>query len=363
MFERWADILTGYSTAIVPGDQVAISGGVAAEPLLTAIYRAALRRGANAVLVPSFTETQTDLLSLGSDQQLAFVSPLERWAREDATVTVDVQASDNTRALSSVAPSRQVVWSRARADLRRTAFERAARGERRWTSTLYPTAAYAQDAEMSTAEFARFLTSACMLDEPDPVAAWRALSSRQARMIAWLEQRSDIHVVAPGTDLRLSVAGRAWVNSDGKRNFPSGEVFTGPVEDSAEGHLRVTYPVVTQGREVADIRLRFSAGEVIDASASKNETFLIETLDTDPGARRLGEFAFGTNDRIDRWTKNILLDEKMGGTVHMALGMGYPETGNHNRSAIHWDLICDVRHGGEVTADGAPVLQHGEYRI
>ena len=166
-------------------------------------------------------------------------------------------------------------------------------------------------------------------------------------------------IVAPGTDLRLSVKGRSWVNSDGKRNFPSGEVFTGPVENSAEGHIHFTYPVVTQGREVADIRLRFDGGRVVDASASKNEAFIIETLDTDPGARRLGEFAFGTNEAITRWTKNILLDEKMGGTVHMALGAGYPETGSSNLSAIHWDLICDLRGGGEATADGEIVLQNG----
>jgi aminopeptidase len=182
-------------------------------------------------------------------------------------------------------------------------------------------------------------------------------------MIDWLKKRGEIQEIAPGTDLRLSVEGRSWVNSDGKRNFPSGEVFTGPVEDSAEGHIHFTYPVVTQGREIVDIRLRFAAGAVVDASASKNEAFLIEMLDTDPGARRLGEFAFGTNDAITCFTKNILLDEKMGGTVHMALGAGYPETGSTNRSAIHWDLICDLRTGGEATADGEVVLRDGQYLI
>jgi aminopeptidase len=362
-YERWADILVDYSTAVVPGDQVAIAGGVAAEPLLSAIHRAALRRGAHPVLVPAFTDTESDLLEIASDDQLAFVSPIERWARAEATVSIDVLASTNTRASSAIAPSRRAVWARARTELRRIAFERAARGERRWSLTLFPTPAYAQDAEMGTREFAAFLEAACMLDRPDPVAAWRELSARQARMIAWLEQRSAIHITAPGTDLRLSVAGRAWVNSDGKRNFPSGEVFTGPVEDSAEGHIHFTYPVVTQGREVADIRLRFAAGVVVDASAGKNETFLIETLDTDPGARRLGEFAFGTNDGIDRFTRNILLDEKIGGTIHMALGRGYPETGSVNESAVHWDLICDLREGGRVTADGETVLDNGAYRI
>jgi aminopeptidase len=362
-FDRWANVLVDYSTEITSGDQVAIAGGVAAEPLLRAIYRAALRKGANAVLVPSFTEAQTDLFAVASAEQLAFISPLERWTREEATVTIDVLAATNTRALSAVDPGRQALWNRARKELRDIAAQRAARGERRWSITLFPTPAHAQDADMATDEFAAFLTAACMLDRPDPVAAWRDLSARQAQMIDWLRKRNDIRVTAPGTDLQLSVEGRSWVNSDGKRNFPSGEVFTGPVEDSAEGHIHFTYPVVTQGREVSDIRLRFAGGVVVDASATKNEPFLIETLDTDPGARRLGEFAFGTNDGITRWTKNILLDEKIGGTVHMALGSGYPETGSLNSSAIHWDMICDLRQGGEATADGIVVLKDGQYRI
>ena len=362
-FDRWANVLVDYSTEVTAGDQVAITGGVTAEPLLRAIYRAVLRKGAHAVLVPTFTEAQTDLFTIASDEQLAFISPLEQWTREEATVTIDVLASTNTRGLTSVDPGRQAIWNRARKELREIASQRSARGERRWSITLFPTAAHAQDADMATDEFAAFLRAACMLDRPDPAAAWRDLSARQAGMIEWLRERGDIRITAPGTDLRLSVAGRSWVNSDGKRNFPSGEVFTGPVEDSVEGHIHFTYPVVTQGREVSDIRLRFTGGVVVDASAAKNEPFLIETLDTDPGARRLGEFAFGTNNGITRWTKNILLDEKIGGTVHMALGSGYPETGSLNSSAIHWDMICDLRQGGEATADGTVVLKDGHYRI
>jgi aminopeptidase len=362
-YDRWAEVLVAYSTGVGPGDTVAIMGGVAAEPLLRAIYRESLRAGANAVLLPSFTEAQTDFLEFGSDEQLSYLSPIERWVMEEATVTISVLASTNTRALSSIDPSRQAVMSRARTQLRTLAGQRAAQGERRWSLTIFPTAAHAQDADMSTDEFARFLESACMLNRPDPVAAWQELSARQARMIDWLAARDEIHITAPDTDLRMSVAGRTWVNSDGKRNFPSGEVFTGPIEDSAEGHVYFSYPVVTQGREITDIRLRFSAGAVVDASASKNEAFLIQTLDTDPGARRLGEIAFGTNYGISRWTKNILLDEKIGGTVHMALGSGYPETGNTNVSAIHWDMICDLREGGKATGDGAPILVNGEYRI
>lgn len=362
-FDRWAAVLVDYSTEVQPGETVSISGGVAAEPLLRAIYRAVLAHGGHPILLPAFAESQTDLFNAASDEQLQFISPVERWWREDADVNIDVMASTNTRALSGTDPARQTVWNRARAELREIAAQRAARGERRWSLTIFPTAAYAQDADMATDEFASFLESACMLDRPDPVAAWRELSARQARMIEWLKERGEIHVAAPDTDLRLSVAGRTWINSDGKRNFPSGEVFTGPIEDSVNGHIRFSFPVVTQGREIADIRLRFAAGVVVDASAARNEAFLIETLDTDPGARRLGEFAFGTNDGIDRWTRNILLDEKIGGTIHMALGSGYPETGSGNRSAIHWDLISDLRQGGQVTADGEVILRDGQYLI
>jgi len=362
-FDRWANVLVDYATGVGPEDKVAIAGGVAAEPLLRAIYRAVLRNGAQAILMPAFTEARTDLLGNASDAQLAFVSPLELWTSEEATVSITVMASTNTRSLTSIDPAREKVLSRSRTALRETASQRAARGELRWTLTIFPTAAFAQDAEMATDEFAEFLEAACMLDRPDPVAAWQELSKRQAAMIAWLSPRSEIHITAPGTELRLNVEGRTWINSDGKRNFPSGEVFTGPIEDSAEGHVHFTYPVVTQGREVSDIRLRFEAGLVVDASASKNEAFLLETLDTDPGARRLGEIAFGTNNGVSRFTKNILLDEKMGGTMHMALGSGYPETGSSNRSGIHWDMICDLRSGGRATVDGDIFLQDGNYLI
>jgi aminopeptidase len=363
LFERWAAVLVDYSTSIGPGDRVEISGDVAAEPLLRAIYRAALRAGGQPVMAPSFSEAKADFFEFASDEQLEVVSPLEEWSAAEADVTIDVQANSNTRSLTSIDPTRLAAWTRARAHLRQRRLQRAAAGELRWASTIFPTPAHAQDADMATREFAALLTAACMLDQPDPIAAWHELSARQARMIAWLERREMIHLTASGTDLHLNVAGRAWVNSDGKRNFPSGEVFTGPVEDSAEGHIRFSYPVVTQGREVENVALRFAGGVVVDASATKNEDFLIATLDTDPGARRLGEFAFGTNERLSRWTKNILLDEKIGGTVHMALGAGYPETGSTNRSAIHWDFICDTRAGGAVTADGSLALSNGEYLI
>ncbi|MBL8128416.1 MAG: aminopeptidase [Chloroflexia bacterium] len=363
IYDRWADVLVNYCTGIREDDTVVILGGVAAEPLLRATHRAALRNGAEVLLLPSFSESQADVLNSSSEAQLATVSTVERWYRETATVTITIMASTNTRALSSVDPARQTIFNRARAGLREVAMRRAAEGKQRWSLTIFPTSAYAQDADMSTDEFAQFLAGAMFLDRPDPVAAWQELSARQQRLIDWLSQRSELHITGPGTDLRMNVGGRHWVNSDGKRNFPSGEVFTGPVENSAEGSVRFSYPVVTDGREIADIRLRFASGTVVDATASKNEQYLIDTLDTDEGARRLGEIAFGTNFGISRFTKNILLDEKIGGTMHMALGAGYPETGNSNTSAIHWDMICDLRAGGQATLDGEVVLKDGAYTV
>lgn len=359
--ETWAKTMVAYSVEVRAGDVVAITGGIAAEPLLRALSREVVRRGGHPVLLPTLSGASADLIAGGSDEQLSFVSPVERFARAEADVLISVSAETNTKAGSNIDPARQQVHAAARTELRQAFMQRAAEGTLRWSSTLYPTDAYAQDADMATDDFAEFMYRACKLDAPDPAAAWRELRDEQQRLIDWLADKQEIHLTGPDTDLRLSIAGRTWINSDGHRNFPSGEIFTGPIEDSADGAVRFSYPVVTSGREIADVRLRFERGKVVDASAAKNEEFLISTLDTDEGARFLGEFAFGTNFGITRFTKNILLDEKIGGTVHMALGAGYPDSGSLNRSAIHWDMICDLRQGGLVTVDGIPFLQDGRF--
>ena len=361
----WAKTLVDYSvgTKIEPGQTVAIVGGVAAEPLLRAIYREVVLRGAFPVMLPAFSGLAANLLGLGSDEQLAYISPIERFVREQADVLISVQAETNTKSLSAVDPARQARFQQARTELFETFMRRSAAGELAWTGTVYPTDAHAQDADMATADFAEFVFAACLLDQPDPVAAWRAQAAEQQRLIDWLQGKRQIRLRGPDTDLTLSVEGRTWINADGTKNFPDGEVFTGPVEDTVDGHVRFSYPVVTAGREVHDVRLRFHGGRVVDASAAKNEAFLLQTLDTDPGARVLGEFAFGTHFGIRRFTKNILFDEKIGGTIHMALGTGYPDTGSRNTSAIHWDLICDLRQGGWVEVDGEPFLVDGRFVV
>lgn len=362
-FERWAQVMVQYSTAVQPGDRVVIMGGVAAEPLLRSIYREVIIAGGLPSILPTFPEWFGDLLSKANDDQLAYISPIDSYARQEADVFIRVEADTNARLPSAVTPDRYTQLTANRQSLSQTMVQRAASGALRWSLTMFPTASFAQDADMATAEFADLLTRMCMLDRANPVAAWQRLHEQQQRLIDWLTPRREVHITGPNTDLRLSVAGRTWNNSDGKRNFPSGEIFTGPIETSAEGEIRFSFPVVTQGREISDIRLRFANGKVVEASAAKNEDALIAALDTDPGARCLGEFAFGTNFGLDRFTKRILLDEKIGGTIHMALGNGYPDTGSLNRSAIHWDLICDIRQGGGVTVDGEDFLVNGQYLL
>jgi len=360
---KWAKALTGYSVEVQPGQTVAISGGVEGAPLLREIYREVVARGGYPVMLPTLDGVQADLLRNGNDDQLEFISPVERFVREQADVVVTVMAETNTKRMSAVDPSRQAFAQKARAELFNTFMTRAADEVMDWTLTLFPTDAYAQDADMDSEAYTDFVLSACKLDRDDPVAAWLELKAEQQRLIDWLDGKREVRLTGPETDLTLLIEGRTWINSDGKKNFPSGEIFTGPVENSVNGTIRFSFPVVTAGREIQDIRLRFEDGKVVDASAAKNEDFLIQTLDTDAGARYLGEFAVGTNFDISRFTKNILFDEKIGGTVHMAVGLGYPETGSSNKSAVHWDMICDLRQGGQIDVDGQPFMRDGAFVI
>jgi aminopeptidase len=233
--------------------------------------------------------------------------------------------------------------------------------KKRWCSTLWPTDALAGQAGMSRAEFETFVARALFLDQDDPVASWGGLRAFQDRLIGQLREAGELRIEADGTDLTLRVAGRTWVNSDGKRNMPSGEVFTGPHENSAEGRIRFTVRSAPAGVDVDGVELELRGGEVVGARAEVGDEYLQRALQTDDGARYLGELGIGTNFGIDRPTGTILFDEKIGGTVHLALGRSYPETGGRNASALHWDLICDLRAGGQLSADGEVVMQGGRF--
>jgi len=361
--ERLASVLVHYSTSIQPGDLVRIGGMPEAEPLLLAIYEEAVKAGGHPHLFVSLPGVEEAFYRLASEEQLDFVSPLLRLVFERFDSNISVLSDRNTRELSGIDPSRQRRHSRAMAPVMKTFMERGASGELKWCATQYPTAAYAQEADMSLHDYEDFVYAACFCDRQDPVACWQEVHDRQQRLVDWLAGKREVHISSPNADLTLSIEGRVFINSDGRNNMPSGEIFTGPVEDSAEGWVRFTYPAIAGGREVEGAELRFAGGRVVEASAKKNQEYLLQMLDTDPGARYLGEFAIGTNNGIRRFTKNILFDEKIGGSFHLAVGAGYPETGSENESAIHWDMICDMRDGGEIYIDGELFYRAGKFMI
>jgi aminopeptidase len=361
--QAMAHILVDYSVNVQPGEFVRIEGSPEGTPLILAVYQRVLERGGHPWLRLTLDEASEIFYNHASDEQLDYVPAVLHQLIEDIDADIAIWTSANTKALTNVDPARQARAHAARRPISERYLERAARKELKWTGTAHPTQAFAQDAEMSLREFEDFVYGAAMVHEPDPIAAWQAISRQQQHLIDWLAGKDQVRLVGPDTDLTLSIKDRLWVNCDGHENFPDGEIFTGPVEESVDGHVRFTYPACEGGREVEDVRLWFERGKVVKATAAKNEEFLSTMIGIDEGARCLGEFAFGTNRGVQRFTKNILFDEKIGGTVHMALGAGYPETGSKNRSAIHWDMICDLRRGGEVWVDGVLFAQDGKFLI
>lgn len=361
--QKLARLLVNYSVCVQPNNKVLIRGSVASLPLVKEVYREALRAGGHPYVIweeDSFAEI---MLREGNEDQIKYMpEPIK-----DLFLTYDciigIRGSQNTRTLNNIHPDKQRLMQYGRNELMARFMQLAAEGKLRWVGTLYPTQAYAQEADMSLSEFTDFVFQSCHADKDDPITEWRKLSQMQQKLVDWLAGKKMIKVKGPHADLQLSIENRTFVNSDGRRNMPSGEIFTGPVEESVNGWVRFTYPAIHHGREVSGIELRFKDGKVIDASAQKNEAYLLNLLDTDPGARYLGEFAIGTNNGINRFTKSILFDEKIGGTIHMAVGRGYPETGSKNESAIHWDMICDMRNGGRIWVDDELFYDSGKFLI
>jgi aminopeptidase len=359
--ERLADVLVGYSAGVREGDLVTLETSTLAAPLARELYRAVLGAGGHPLPRLSLEGMTETLLAHGSDEQLDWVNPVRADDIETVDVRIVVEAYANTKRLSGIDPARLARWERANEPLRNRYLERAANGELRWVLTQFPTDAAAQDAEMSLAQYEDFVYGAGFLDDPDPVARWREFGERIDAVADFLSTKNELRIVADGTDLKLATGGRHWLGAKGQENFPDGEAFTAPIENSVEGEIRFTYPAVFRAREVDDVRLRFEGGEVVEFSAERGYDFLAQMIGLDDGARRVGEFAFGLNDAVPLFTKNILYDEKIGGTVHLALGTAYPESGGLNRSALHWDMICDLRAGSEVYADGELVYRDGRF--
>ncbi|MHC4716418.1 MAG: aminopeptidase [Planctomycetota bacterium] len=359
--QKLAKLLIEYSLKIRTGDVLLIRGSAPAAPLIREAYRAALRRGALVEMRIGIEGMEEIFFAEASPAQLQWVSPTARYQIKRIDAMLGIWADSNTRSLTNADPKRMAATAKAHKPLTKMFLDRAAKGELKWVGTQWPTNAHAQDAEMSLAEYEEFVFSAGHLDDRDPIATWKGISRSQQALTRALNRTKQIRVVAGDTDLTLSCAGRKWINCDGHENFPDGEVFTGPVERSANGHIRFSFPAVRHGREVTDVFLEFKDGKVVRAEADKGADFLKAMVAMDKGSCYLGEAAFGTNYNITRYTRNTLFDEKIGGTVHLALGAGYPETGSRNQSGLHWDMVCDLRRGGKVYADGVLIQRNGRF--
>jgi aminopeptidase len=352
--DAFATLICDWCLEVEPGQRVLVASSTLAEPVLAALHAALLERGAWPFLALAPAGHAERILEHGQDLHLDAVNPMEQAVTETTDAVLRIAAPENTRALSGADPARLTRLAKGESALREL------RSVKRWTATIWPTPALAQEASMSLAAYERFLAAALFLDRPDPIAAWRELRDRQQVLVDRLTPAREVRLVSAGTDITMNVAGRVWRNSDGRRNMPSGEVFTSPHEASVNGQIHFDIPS-NRGTLVSGVNLTVRDGVVTAAHAEHGDARLQAELGTDAGARRFGEIGIGTNFGIDRQTGSTLLDEKIGGTVHMALGRSYPECGGVNESAIHWDLICDLRRGGEIIVDGEVISHDGRF--
>jgi aminopeptidase len=360
---KLADVLVNYSTKVQPGEWVGILGDVAALPLIRAVYEQVVRAGGNPSLLFTDEVMNRQFYRLANDQQLEWLDPSLDLYYNNADVYIRLGALTNTRAMTSIDAKIVSKVQAARRTWLETRMRRASEGTMKWVGTLYPTEGLAQEAGMSLEEYETFVYSACFADRDDPVAEWQRMGEMQDQKINWLKGKKHVRCQGPNIDLSLSIEGRTFINACGERNMPDGEIFTGPVEDSVNGWVKFTYPSIVQGRAVEGIELKFEQGKVVEASAQKNEDLLFAQLDADAGSRYLGEFAIGTNFGINKFTGQILFDEKIGGTVHMAVGLGYPDTGSKNKSSVHWDMICDMRTDSTIHVDGDLFYENGQFVV
>jgi aminopeptidase len=361
--EKLANVLVNYSTEVKPGDWVVVMGNIITMPLMKEVIREVYKAGGNVDTILTHTDLQDLIYRNGGEDQLKWISPMQKMVTDDADVIISISGTDNTRFMSNVNPQLQKVRQAASAEVFKTFVNRVSLGDIRWVGTQFPCNAYAQEADMSLTDFEDFVYGATFADQSDPIACWQQMHDNQVRLVDWLAGKKEIAIRGPNVDLKLSVDGRPFINGDGKKNMPCGEIYTSPVEDSANGWVRFTYPTMQGGREVDGVELQFEGGRIVKASAKKNEQYLLDTLDVDEGARYLGEFAIGTNFGIQQFTKSILYDEKIGGTFHVAVGRGFPEANGVNESSVHWDMICDMRQDSEILVDGDLFYRNGEFVI
>lgn len=360
--QKLAQLLVNYSLNLQPGEEFALRTSPLAEELSLAVYKEALQAGAYVSVVNIIPGLEEVFLKYATDEQLDYISPLNRLIIEKYRAILDIEADHNTRELSGVDPSRLSRTRRARKELSQNYIARIGSRDLKWCGTVYPTQALAQEADMSLSEYQDFVYGAGLLDLPDPVSAWKEEAVRQQRLMDWLGGREQVTIQGKDVDLKMSIEGRLFEGASGQLNFPDGEIYTSPVEESVNGWIRFAYPAIYLGREVIDVELWFEDGKIVKEKAAKGQDMLTGLLNTDEGSRYLGELGIGTNYAIQRFTKNMLFDEKIGGTIHLAVGMGFPEVNGKNQSGIHWDMLCDMAQS-EMRVDGELFYKDGKFAV
>jgi aminopeptidase len=360
ILEKYADLLVNYCLGIKRGDRLFVRSTTLAEPLVREVYRSAVRAGADVDVDLEFREQGRILLEEGDARQLSYISPIYELAMNEYDTYLYIRAPFNLREKQNVDAGQRKIRQEAHKEVLKSYFERTATLDLRRNLCQYPTQANAQEAGMSLEEYQQFIFNACRLYEEDPIESWKQVRAHQQQIVDLLNGRAEIRYKGNNTDITFRTDGRTWINSDGRTNMPSGEVYTSPVEDSVNGQIYFSYPAIYMGHEVKGVTLYVKDGYIERWEAEQGQSFLDEVFKIE-GARRFGEAAIGTNYQINRLTKNILFDEKIGGTVHMAIGQSYLQAGGKNQSSVHWDMITDMTAEGAIYADGEKIYENGRF--
>ena len=364
LIKKYADVLVNYSTKVTKGDLVIIyARGYASQPLVKEIYKACLINGANPVVRTSMDELAETFIKFANNEQLEFIDEMSKMEVDIADVMIFVGAPNNVKNMANADSSKLAKRSKTLQPILAKRLERSAKNEMRWVIADYPTNALAQEASMSLEEYSEFLVNSCYLDLDNPVKKWEEIDKEQKRIADILNSTSKIRFLGDKTDVTFLTEGRVWVPCSGNMNFPDGEIFTSPVEDSGNGTIYFDFPQNYHGSSAKEVYITLKDGKVVEAKAQSGDDFLQNMLNTDEGARFVGEIAIGTNERIQNVTGNILFDEKIGGSIHIAFGSSYPEAGGKNKSGLHWDMIKNMKNGGRIFADDKLIYENGKFII
>jgi len=358
---KLAKLLVNYSAAVKKGDFVLVSADEVCTPWVAEVVKEAILAGAHVETLLFSQEIDEIKLKYSTEEQLKESNFIMENVIKKADVWLSAWGGRNTKAFSNIDSDRIKLKSQGAASWRKIYSERMGDKSLRWCGTQFPTYSDAQEASMSLSEYEDFVYGAGLLHVEDPVAEWLRISAEQEKWVRYLDTKEYLHIISKETDIKVCIKGRKWINCDGKENFPDGEIFTSPVENDINGHICFSFPGIYAGKEIEGIRLEVKDGKVVKAAADKGEDLLKALLQTDEGASFFGEVAIGTNYGIQKFTRNMLFDEKIGGTIHMAIGDSMPEAGGRNRSAIHWDMLCDMRSGGKIYADGQLFYENGKF--